>query len=241
MRDAARVIHAGLPKASQGLPFLPGPVFAGPFHLAGDPGTSPFTYGRYHNPTWTLFERALGELEGGEAVVFASSMAATAAVLGSVLRPGDVAVLPADGYYTARLLAEGFFAQVGVTVRTAPTAGDAQGECLGDAMLLWLESPCNPGLDVCDLADLVRVAHERGAAVVVDNTTATVLRQWPLGLGADFSLASDTKGLTGQGDVVLGHVAVRDPQWAQQPRSWRTQFRTVPGPMEVWGLGERLR
>src|SRR5262249_36635713 len=107
MHDATRVISAGLPKPAQGEPFLPGPVFAGPYHVAGDPASSPFTYGRYHNPTWTHFERALGELEGGEAVVFASGMAATAAVLGCVLRPGDVVVLPADGYYTTRMLAEG--------------------------------------------------------------------------------------------------------------------------------------
>src|SRR5262249_35633723 len=112
MQDATRVVHAGLPERSQGQPFLPGPVFACPFHLAGDPASTAYTYGRYHNPTWTLFERALGELEGGEAVVFASGMAATAALLGSMLRPGDVVVLPADGYYTARTLAEGFFAQI---------------------------------------------------------------------------------------------------------------------------------
>jgi cystathionine gamma-lyase len=234
MHDATRVVHAGLPRPSQGQPFLPGPVFAGHFHLAGDPANFAYTYGRANNPTWALFERALEELEGGEAVVFASGMAATAAVLGSVLRPGEVAILPSDGYYTARMLAEGFFVQTGVKVRTAPTAGDAQAGCLDGAKLLWLESPCNPGLDVCDIGALVRLAHERGALVVVDNTTATVLGQRPLSLGADFSLASDTKALTGHGDLVLGHVAVRDPEWAQRLRSWRTQFGAVPGPMEVW-------
>jgi cystathionine gamma-lyase len=209
-------------------------VFAGPFHLAGDPESSPYTYGRHGNPTWTLFEQALGELEGGEAVVFASGMAATTALLGSVLRPGEVAVLPSDGYYTARVVAEGFFTQIGVEVRMAPTAGDAQGECLEGAKLLWLESPSNPGLDVCDIAALVGAAHKQGAAVVVDNTTATVLGQRPLSLGADFSLASDTKALTGHGDLVLGHVAVRDPEYARQLRHWRTRFGAVPGPMEVW-------
>jgi len=234
MHDATLVVRAGLPEPAQGLPFLPGPVFAGPFHLAGDPASSAYTYGRYHNPTWAHFERALGELEGGETVVFGSGMAATAAVLGTVLRPGDLAILPADGYYTARMLAEGFFTQIGVRVRIAPTAGDAQGECLDGAKLLWLESPSNPGLDVCDIAALAALAHQRGILVLVDNTTATVLGQRPLSLGADFSLASDTKGLTGHGDLVLGHVAVRDPQWAQRLRSWRTQFGAIPGPMEVW-------
>ena len=234
MHDATRVVRAGLPHAAQGLPFLPGPVFAAPFHSAGDPASASHTYGRFHNPTWSLFEQALGELEGGEAVAFASGMAAVAAVLGTALRPGDVAVLPADSYYTTRLLADGFFAGVGVEVRKAPTAGDAQGECLDGAKLLWLESPSNPGLDVCDVAALAAAAHARGALVAVDNTTATVLGQRPLALGADFSLASDTKGLTGHSDLVLGHVAARDPEWARRLRTWRTQFGSVPGPMEVW-------
>lgn len=234
MKDATRVIRAGLPEPSQGRPFLPGPVFAGPFHLTGEPSSSAFTYGRYHNPTWDLFERALQELEGGEAVVFASGMAATAAILGCVLGPGEAAVLPADGYYTSRMLAEGFFSRIGVSIRTAPTAGNAQAECLEGAKLLWLESPSNPGLDVCDIASLAAIAHERGVLVVVDNTTATVLGQRPLGLGADFSMASDTKGLTGHGDLILGHVAVRDPAWSRRLRDWRTQFGAIPGPMEVW-------
>lgn len=234
MHDATRVIHAGLPEPSQGQPFLPGPVFAGPYHLAGDPASAPYNYGRVHNPTWTAFERALGELEGGEAIAFASGMAATAAVMGSVLHPGDVAVLPADGYYTARRLAEGYFARIGVQVRMAETAGDAQGKCLEGAKLLWLESPTNPGLDVCDLAALARAAHERGVLVAVDNTTATVLGQRPLALGADYSVASDTKALTGHGDLILGHVAVREAKLAEGLRTWRTQVGAIPGPMETW-------
>jgi cystathionine gamma-lyase len=234
MHDATRVVRAGIPEAAQGRPFLPGPEFAAPFHVAGDPASAPYTYGRFHNPTWTLFEMALGELEGGEAVVFASGMAATAAVMGTALRPGDVAVLPADGYYTTRMLAEGHFARSGIVVRTAPTAGDEQRDCLEGAALLWLESPSNPGLDVCNITALARAAHERGALVVVDNTTATILGQRPLALGADYSLASDTKALTGHSDLILGHVAVGDAERAKNLRTWRTQLGAVPGPMEVW-------
>src|SRR5262245_19427732 len=172
MHDATRVIHAGLPEPAQGSPFLPGPVFAAPYHVAGDPAGSAYSYGRNHNPTWTNFEQALGELEGGEAVVFASGMAASAALLGSLLCSGDIVVLPSDGYYTTRLLAQGFFAQTGVGVRTAPTADNSQEACLEGAKLLWLESPCNPRLDVCHIAALAATAHDAGALVVVDNTTA---------------------------------------------------------------------
>ncbi len=234
MHDATRVIHAGLPAPSQGEPFLPGPVFAGTYHLAGDPSGSAYGYGRVHNPTWTRYEKALGELEGGEAVVFSSGMAASAAIMGSLLRPGKLAVLPADGYYSARRLAEGFFTSIGVRVRTVPTADQAEPRHVEGADLVWLESPCNPGLDVCDIAAVVRAARAGGALVVVDNTTATVLGQRPLELGADVSVASDTKGLTGHADVVMGHAATRDPATAEALRTWRAQFGAVPGPMEVW-------
>jgi len=234
MHSGTRVIRAGLPKPAQGAPFLPGPTFAGTYHTAGDPAGSPFTYGRFHNPTWTQYEQALSELEGGPVVVFASGMAAVAAIFGAVLRPGDAVVLPSDSYYTTRVLAGGYFTQMGVQVKLAPTAGNAQRQHLQGAKLLWLESPSNPGLEVCDIAELVALAHDAGVLVAVDNTTATVLGQRPLALGADFSVASDTKALTGHSDLILGHVAAREQASADQIRTWRTQIGAVPGPMEVW-------
>lgn len=234
MRDGTRVIRAGLPDFVQGEPFLPGPTFANPFHLIGDPSSSPYSYGRYHNPTWTIFEQALSELEGGSAIVFASGMAAITAIFGSVLHPGDVLVMPSDGYYTARMLAEGYFAKHRIEVRLAPTAGNAQKDHLNGATLLWLETPSNPGLDVCDLPVLIAAAHQQGALVAVDNTTATVLGQQPLAYDADFSVSSDSKALTGHGDLLLGHVATREPEWAEQLHAFRSQQGAVPGPMEVW-------
>jgi cystathionine gamma-lyase len=234
MRDGTRVVRAGLPRAVQGEPFLPGPTFAGPYHLIGDPSTSDYSYGRYHNPTWTHFEQALSELEGGPSIVFASGMAAVMAVLGVTLHTGNVLVMPSDGYYTARMLAEGYFASQGIEVRLAPTAGNAQRELLDSATLLWLETPSNPGLDVCDLAELIAAAHQRGVLVAVDNTTATVLGQQPLQFGADFSVSSDTKALTGHGDLLLGHVATRDASWRERLQTFRTLHGSVPGPMEVW-------
>jgi cystathionine gamma-lyase len=234
MRDGTRVVRAGLPGFAQGEPFLPGPTFANLYHLAGDPFSSPYSYGRYHNPTWTQFEQALSELEGGTAIVFASGMAAVTAVFGSVLRPGNVLVMPADGYYTARMLAEGYFTSMGIEVRMAPTAGNAQSELLNGATLLWLETPSNPALDACDLAVLIDAAHQQGALVAVDNTTATPLGQQPLAYGADFSISSDSKALTGHGDLTLGHIAVREPEWAERLHAFRNQQGAIPGPMEVW-------
>jgi len=232
-RDATRVVRAGLPKPAQGEPFLPGPVFAAMYQFSGDPASSPFTYGRFHNPTWSHYEAALAELEGGPAVAFASGMAAVAAVLGTALGAGDVLVMPADGYYTCRLLAKGHFANSRVQVREVQTAAVAI-EQLRGAKLLLLETPSNPGLDVCDIRALASAAHEQGALVAVDNTTPTVLGQRPLVLGADFSLAADTKALSGHADLMLGHVACRSEEAAQRLRTWRTQMGSIPGPMEVW-------
>jgi cystathionine gamma-lyase len=161
-------------------------------------------------------------------------MAAVTAVLGSVLRPKDALVLPSDAYYTTRAAASGFLPAMGVEVRLAPTAGDGQRGKLNGARLLWLETPSNPGLDVCDIASLSEAARAAGALVAVDNTTATCLGQRPLGLGADFSVSADTKATTGHGDLVLGHVSVRDDALAEGLRGWRTRMGAAPGPMEVW-------
>ena len=236
--DATRVVRAGLPAEEPYAPPLPGPVFAAHYHLPGDPAGAPYAYGRDSNPTWTGLERAIGELErpgSGDVhtVAFASGMGAISAVLFSRARPGGTVVLPDDGYnllVPVRERLEGF----GVEVRTAPTAGDAQLGRLDGASLLWIESPSNPGLDVCDIRRLCDAAHERGALVAVDNTLATPLGQRPLELGADFSVASGTKALTGHGDVLLGYVACRSAELADSVRQWRKLAGAIPGPMEAW-------
>ena len=148
MHDDTRVTRAGLLPASQGEPFLPGPTFAAPYHAAGEPSQVPQTYGRFHNPTWTRFEQALGDLEGGEAFVFSSGMAAVTAVFGTVLRPGDIVVLPSDSYYTTRVIAQGYLSEMGVRVRMAPTTGNALGivwteqNCCGSNRPVTLDSTC---------------------------------------------------------------------------------------------------
>jgi len=223
--------------AGRGL-FNEGPQFAATYMSPGDPATNALTYGRFHNPTWTVWEESLATLEAGDskahAVAFASGMAACVAVLGTALKPGDTVVLPSDCYYTLRTLAANWLKPNGIHVRTAPTRGGAQAALLEGARLLWLETPSNPSLEVCDVRALVEAARRAGALVAVDNTTATPYLQQPLALGADYSIASDTKALTGHHDVVLGHVAVSDPERATALRTWRTQHGAIPGPMEVW-------
>lgn len=235
--DGTRAVRAGLPEPVKYEPTLPGPVFAAHFHLPGEP-TGPYTYGRDENPTWTLLERAVGELEapgedGVETLVFASGMAAISSVLFSRLRSGDAVVLPSDGYQALPLVRAQLEAY-GIEVRTAPTGGDAQLDVLDGAKLLWIETPSNPGLDVCDIRRLASEAHARGALVAVDNTLATPLGQRPLELGADFSVASGTKQLTGHGDLLLGYVTGRDSEAMSAVRGWRKIVGAIPGPMEAW-------
>jgi cystathionine gamma-lyase len=232
--DATRVVRAGLPDAEPGTPFLPGPVFAAPYHLPGDPADSDYVYGRYGNPTWSAYEAAVGELEGGEAVLFASGMAAAAAVLLNALRPGDRAVVPADCYMHVRNLASGYLGERGVEVELVPTAELDPGSLPDELRLLWLETPSNPGLDVCDIAALAKAGHERGALVAVDNTTATPLAQRPLALGADVSVLSATKHMSGHADLLLGYVAAADPARAEVLREWRKQAGAIAGPFETW-------
>ncbi|MCQ4207749.1 cystathionine gamma-lyase [Streptomyces longispororuber] len=235
--DGTRAVRAGLPEPVRNEPTLPGPVFAAHFHLPGDVA-GPYTYGRDENPTWTHLERAIGELEapgqsGVQTLAFASGMAAISAVLFSQLRAGDAVVLPSDGYQVFPLVRDQLTAY-GIEVRTAPTGGDAQLDVLDGARLLWIESPSNPGLDVCDIRRLAEAAHARGTLVAVDNTLATPLGQRPLELGADFSVASGTKQLTGHGDILLGYVSCADAEAMASVRRWRKIVGAIPGPMEAW-------
>jgi len=242
VRDATKIIRSTLTKAKPGEPLHPGPVFAAPYHAAGDPAESPYTYARSHNPTWTQLERAIAQMESGsdfraKALVFASGMAAVTAVFGAALRPGDVAVLPSNAYYAARVLMQEYFTKMGVVLRsyvTCELTAETAGPLLAGAKLLWLESPSNPTMEVCDISALCEAAHKAGALVAVDNTTPTPLGQLPLALGADFSVASDTKAMTGHSDILLGHVAVKDLELYTQLDQWRTLTGAVLGPMEAW-------
>jgi cystathionine gamma-lyase len=231
---STRAAHAGLPPRAQGEPYLPGPVFAAPYHLQGPVDASRYAYGRYANPTWDRLEAALGELEGGEVVVFSSGMAAVSAVAIATLGPGDVLVAPSDGYPGVRSIAQEHLEPRGVEIRLVPTDANAVIGAMAAATLVWVETPSNPGLDVLDVAALADAAHAAGAALVVDNTLAGPLRQRVLGLGADLSVTSASKHLTGHSDLVLGYVAARDPARAASLRTWRGTAGAIPGPFEAW-------
>jgi cystathionine gamma-lyase len=245
--DGTRLVHAGDEPVVPGTPLRPSPVFAAPYHLGEEaPGWQGADgYARPDNPTLRVFERAVGELDGGDCLSFATGMAAISSAVLALVRPGDRVVLPSDGYYATRVLGREELERFGLQVDLVPTLeiGDvaARGDLAG-ARLVLLETPSNPRLELCDIAAVARATQAAGAVLAVDNTTASPIGQRPLALGADLTIGSDTKALTGHSDVLLGHVSTARTERGQQLNTriaaWRKTTGNTPGAFEAW-LGHR--
>ncbi|MBI5161338.1 MAG: PLP-dependent transferase [Micrococcales bacterium] len=222
-------VAAGRPAAEPDQPLNTPVVFASTYTAGGD-----LEYGRYGNPTWTAFEDALGALEGGHALTFASGLAAVAAVL-DLLPEGAHVVAPRHSYLgtlTQLAEAERRGRLRATLIDIADT--DAVVAATGDADLLWIESPTNPALEVADLPALIAAGSAARALVVVDNTFATPMLQHPLADGADVVLHSATKFLSGHSDAVLGATVTRDADLHARLLAARSLHGATPGPMEVY-------
>jgi cystathionine gamma-lyase len=228
----AMLVHAG-GRRDLGTPAVQAPVLATILASAGEPTAG--DYGRGGNPTWTALEHALGAIESAVAVVFSSGQAASMALMLALARNRDTILVPRDGYYNARTLAERLrpHGAVPVLVDLADLAA-VERELAANRAVLWAESPTNPLLRVADLARLGELATAAGAPMVVDNTVATGLLQQPLELGAVASLCSLTKSASGHSDVIAGAVMTRDPGLQDELRTWRTLGGGILGPMEAW-------
>jgi cystathionine beta-lyase/cystathionine gamma-synthase len=228
----AMLVHAG-GRRDLGTPAVQAPVLATILASAGEPTAG--DYGRGGNPTWTALEHALGAIESAAAVVFSSGQAASMALMLALARNRDTILVPRDGYYNARTLAERLrpHGAVPVLVDLADLAA-VERELAANRAVLWAESPTNPLLRVADLARLGELATAAGAPMVVDNTVATGLLQQPLELGAVASLCSLTKSASGHSDVIAGAVMTRDPELQDELRTWRTLGGGILGPMEAW-------
>jgi cystathionine gamma-synthase len=233
---ATIAVTAGRPAPVPNAPLSPPLVLASTYVASpAAPQPGDLGYGRWTNPTWQAFEEALGALEGGRALLFASGMAAVAAVLDQV--PDGGRVVAPDAAYSGTLALLGELAERGrldvVPLGIADT--DAVREALAPgARLLWVETPTNPLLEVADLPALVEAGHQAGALVAVDNTFATPLGQTPLAQGADVVVHSVTKYLSGHSDVLLGAAATRDPELLERLHQHRTTRGAIPGTAEAW-------
>jgi cystathionine beta-lyase/cystathionine gamma-synthase len=232
----ARLIHAGtarIPAQPATPPLVPTSIYVSEGEPRRDRG-----YGRDGNPSWEALEDALGILEDAGAVAFASGQAASMALMLTLAAGRDRIVLPSDGYYGARVLADKLRPHgaepVHVDLRDLAAV---ERELKGNGStpsVLWAETPTNPLLRVADLAGLAQAAAAADAPMVVDNTTATSLLQRPLDWGAAASLYSLTKAISGHSDVIAGAVVSRDTGLLDGLRAWRSSGGGIPGPFEAW-------
>ena len=194
-------------------------------------------YARVGNPTWNAFESALGELEGGLALVHASGMGAISAAL-SLVAPGGTVVAPDQTYNGTGDLLMAFERAGGTVVRFHATDTAGFVSALEGADLLWLESPTNPLMDIIDLQRVLARSRDLGVTSVVDNTLPTPLLSRPLELGADVVVHSVTKYLSGHSDVVLGATVVADTERGraigERLQRHRTLHGAIAGPLEVY-------
>ncbi|GAA2875693.1 cystathionine gamma-lyase [Aminobacter niigataensis] len=229
---AAKLAHLRRARLSVGDP-IPLPLtMAAIFHAPGD-ATGFNQYGRFSNPTWDAVEEMLGHLEDAPCVAFPSGMGAISAVFFALLKSGDRILLPSDGYHTTRILADRFLGAFGVACDVRPTSSFLDGGFDG-YRLVFVESPSNPALDICDIAAVAAAVHKAGGQLVVDNTTMTPFGQRPLDLGADIVVAADTKAPNGHSDVLFGHVASRNAEIVTAVAEWRQNAGGIPGPFEAW-------
>jgi cystathionine gamma-synthase len=184
--------------------------------------------------SWEALEDLIGGLEGGQAVAFATGMAAIAAVFDQ-LPAGSVVALPDDCYLGVAGLAEAGQAKARWTVSRIgvdDTAGWIQACEFAD--LIWLESPSNPLLTVADIEAICRAPRKPSAVLAVDNTFATPLNQRPLERGADVSVQSVTKFIGGHADLLAGIATTRDPRLLAALRRARTLSGATPGALEAF-------
>jgi cystathionine gamma-synthase len=228
-RPATIAVTSGRPAHQPDNPLNEPLTMASTYVAGGD-----LEYGRYGNPTWAAFETALGDLEGGRCLAFASGLAAVSTIL-DLVGQGAKVVAPRHAYLgsigqIADLEARGRITAELVDV----TDTEAVVKACADAALVWLESPTNPALEVAEIAPIVAAAHEAGAYVVVDNTFATPLLQQPLSLDADLVVHSATKFIAGHSDVLLGAVVTRDDQLHDVLKKRRDMMGATPGTFETW-------
>lgn len=229
LRPATVAVSAGRPATEPDAP-LNSPITMASTYVAG----GEVEYGRYGNPTWTAFEEALGALEGGRCLSFASGLAAVATLF-DLVGHGQKVVAPRHAYngsigQLADLEARGRIVTELVDITDTPSVVAA---CKGSS-LVWLESPTNPALEVADIAAIRDAAHAAGAYVVVDNTFATPLRQKPLDLDVDLVVHSATKYISGHSDVLMGAILTNDDELYDVVKKRRDLLGAVPGPFEAF-------
>ena len=204
-----------------------------------------YSYGRDENPTFTVPERVLADLEGGEeALLFSSGMSAAISVF-QALEPGDHVVAPEIMYWGLREWLKEFTEKWGlnVTFYDVNEQNSLKNSIVRDeTKLVWIETPCNPTWGVIDIEEAAKISHKNNAYLVVDSTVSTPVITRPIDFGADIVMHSATKYLNGHGDVVAGALVChkKDSFW-QKIRHNRTHGGAIPSPFDAWLLLRGMR
>jgi cystathionine beta-lyase/cystathionine gamma-synthase len=237
MKFATKTIHAGQPSEPE-TGSLIAPIFQTSTYEQESPGEDQgFNYSRTNNPTRQRLETILAELEGVKyAALFASGLAAENAVLQAYLRPGDEVVIPNDVYGGTYRILNRVFQPIGVTIKQLDISNlEALEKAITNkTKLVWIETPTNPRLLIYDIAETVRLAHAKGALVVVDNTFATPYFQQPFELGADIVVHSVTKYLGGHSDTIQGAALAKDAAIFEPIKFLQNATGAVPAPFDCW-------
>src|SRR2546429_6231383 len=231
-----KAIHAGQqPDPTTGAVMTP--VYLTSTYAQSGPGEHKgFEYSRTRNPTRDALQGCLAALESGKhGLAFASGLAATDAVL-HLLSSGDHAVLSDDLYGGTFRLADKVFKRLGIEQTYVDVADTKAVEAAfrPNTKLLWVETPTNPMLKICDLAALAEVCRKRSVLSVCDNTFATPFFQRPLELGIDVVAHSMTKYLNGHSDVVAGALVVRSDELHERLAFLQNAVGAVPGPLDCF-------
>ncbi|WP_181274973.1 trans-sulfuration enzyme family protein [Brevibacterium oceani] len=211
---STRSVHSGaMPESHTGS--VVAPIFQTSTFMMDTPGNTRagFDYARTGTPNRSDLEEALCELENATfAAAVNSGTSAEVAVFSALLGPGDEIIIPRDVYGGTYRLLKNEYERWGVGIRTVDLTDTA---ALATAIsektaIVWVETPSNPGLDIVDIAETARLAHEANALLAVDSTFATPILQRPLDLGADLVIHSTTKFINGHSDVIGGAVLAGD-------------------------------
>jgi len=241
MKFATKAIHAGEePNLKEG--GCGDVVF--PIHLSAtfarkeiDKPTGGYEYARTSNPTRRALEKRLAALENAKyGLAFASGLAAETTLALALLKKGDHVVAFEDLYGGTRRLFDKTLANFGLEFSyvDASDVGKVSNAINSNTRLIWLETPSNPLLRLCDIAAISKVAKQHGALTVVDNTFASPYLQNPFNLGADIVLHSTTKYIGGHSDVVGGAIMLSNDELYAKLKFNQNALGAVPSPFDCF-------
>jgi len=197
-----------------------------------------FLYSRTDNPTRAVLEEKLAVIEGGKyALAFSSGMAAISTVFLTILSAGDKVILSKDLYGGTKYLCSYILPRFGIKIRYIDTRDpDNVEKKIGDAKLVHIETPSNPMMWISDIKEIADIAHRHGALLSVDNTFASPYIQRPLELGADISIHSATKYLSGHSDIIAGAAIFKDEELYNKAKILRSRLGSPLSPFDSYLL-----